>query len=89
MKKALSSVNYRATVSQISHEADLALLEVADKTFWDGNNAGETAVAGLALGNLPELQEHINVIGYVIFGFPLSCRRLLTYVSGFQPVEMV
>lgn len=63
MKKALSPINYRATVSQISHEADLALLEVHDQAFWDGSPSGEKAVDGLTLGGLPELQEHINVIG--------------------------
>jgi hypothetical protein len=37
VRKALSPIAYKARVIAISHEADLALLDVEDKRFWEGN----------------------------------------------------
>jgi S1-C subfamily serine protease len=52
------SNKYTATVIAVSHEADLALLQVTDEAFFADTIA-------LELGELPELQD-----GVVVYGFP-------------------
>lgn len=49
---------YSATVIAVSHEADLALLQVSDEAFFAGTTP-------LELGGLPELLD-----GVVVYGFP-------------------
>jgi len=63
VRKAKSANTYRAKVAALSHESDLALLNVEDSTFWKGGR-DEVSVTGLTLGELPHLQDHVIVIGY-------------------------
>jgi hypothetical protein len=56
VRKALSPVSYRARVIAISHEADLALLDVEDKRFWNGNVVeGDVPVEGMLVQNTCEI----------------------------------
>ena len=56
---------YEAEVEFISHQADLALLRVKDKEFFEGSKA-------LELGDLPEIQQKITVYGFPMGGNSLS-----------------
>jgi len=56
---------YIAKVKFISHQADLALLEVEEKTFFKG-------VVPLKFGRLPQIEEKIVVYGYPMGGSTLS-----------------
>lgn len=56
---------YPATVEGAGHECDLALLSVADPSFFQG-------VRPLALGRLPSLSSGVSVLGYPIGGERLS-----------------
>lgn len=56
---------YIANVVFVSHQADLALLKVEDKAFFEG-------VAPLTFGTLPEVEEKIVVYGYPMGGSTLS-----------------
>jgi len=56
---------YIAKVYAVSHQADLALLKVEDKTFFKG-------VTPLKFGNLPEVEQKIVVYGYPMGGSTLS-----------------
>ena len=56
---------YIADVYAVSHQADLALLKVRDKHFFDG-------VTPLKLGDLPKVEQHIVVYGYPMGGNTLS-----------------
>lgn len=59
---------FRARVTFVSHDADLALLTVEDERFFDDTRP-------LALGELPDLQEEVTVYGYPIGGKSLSITR--------------
>ena len=65
VKKSSDPKKYIAHVKWISHEADLALLEVEDKTFFEGTKA-------LKLGNIPHRQEGVAVYGYPEGGNEIS-----------------
>ncbi|HHV63208.1 MAG TPA: serine protease [Firmicutes bacterium] len=56
---------YQARVAAVSHEVDLALLEVDDPSFFKG-------VKPLELGDLPEIQERVLVYGFPMGGDTLS-----------------
>ncbi|MDQ7091674.1 MAG: serine protease [Methylococcales bacterium] len=56
---------YIAEVRFISHYADLAILSVKDKSFFNDLNA-------LEIGELPELQQDVTVYGYPFGGETLS-----------------
>ena len=56
---------YIAKVKFISHQADLALLEVEEKAFFKG-------VVPLKFGRLPQIEEKIVVYGYPMGGSTLS-----------------
>lgn len=56
---------YIANVVFVSHQADLALLKVEDKDFFEG-------VTPLTFGTLPEVEENIVVYGYPMGGSTLS-----------------
>lgn len=62
------SKKYEAKVVAVSHEADLALLTVADKEFFNG-------VAALKFGTLPEIQQEAIVYGFPEGGDTLSITR--------------
>lgn len=67
----------------VSHESDLATLTVSDETFWKGNSSqGENPVQKLTLGQLPFLQDHVNVVGYVAFtNLKLRCLGVILNFS--------
>lgn len=54
-----------ATVLAVAHDADLALLSVADAAFFEG-------VTPLRLGSLPHIQDPVTVYGFPIGGDTLS-----------------
>jgi len=56
---------YIAKVYAVSHQADLALLKVAKKAFFEG-------VKPLTFGSLPEVEQKIVVYGYPMGGSTLS-----------------
>ncbi|WP_439133137.1 S1C family serine protease [Pseudomaricurvus sp.] len=59
---------YLAQVAFISHEADLAILEVLEPGFFDG-------LRPLAVGSLPEPLQDVSVFGYPFGGTTLSITR--------------
>ncbi|NHO67648.1 serine protease [Aestuariicella hydrocarbonica] len=59
---------YLARVVFISHEADLAILEVEQNTFFDG-------LRPLEIGALPEPLQEVSVFGYPFGGTTLSITR--------------
>ena len=60
-----SAKKYRAQVLATSHEADLAILTLEDKSFFSGT-------IPLKLGPLPEIQEKVTVYGFPEGGDALS-----------------
>jgi len=59
---------YEAEVLSIDHEADLALITLKDKSFFDDTKS-------LDFGNLPELQKEVNVYGFPMGGDTLSITK--------------
>lgn len=59
---------YLARVAFVAHEADLAILEVADPQFFKG-------LRPLAIGTLPEPLQEVSVFGYPFGGTTLSITR--------------
>ncbi len=56
---------YEAKVLSVNHEADLALITVKDKSFFKGTKA-------LRIGDLPALQQKVDVYGFPEGGSTLS-----------------
>ncbi len=56
---------YIAKVLSVSHQADMALLTVDDRSFFDG-------VKPLELGTLPKIEQQITVYGFPLGGNTLS-----------------
>ena len=54
-----------ARVAAISHDSDLALLEVEDRSFTRG-------IPAVKLGELPELRDEVAVVGYPVGGDDVS-----------------
>lgn len=50
------------------HDCDLAVLEVKDEAFWQG-------IQLLKLGNLPDLQAPVQVVGYPTGGDTISITK--------------
>ena len=65
IKKSSNPKKFIAHVKWISHEADLALLEVEDKTFFEGTKP-------LEIGSLPHQQDGVAVYGYPQGGNEIS-----------------
>jgi S1-C subfamily serine protease len=59
---------YEGHVKFIAHDCDLAMLEVSDKSFFKNT-------AELSLGNVPNLDSIVTVLGYPIGGDRLSVTR--------------
>jgi len=59
------SKRYIAKVLSVSHQADMALLEVEDQKFFEG-------VTPLELGELPKIEQRIVVLGFPMGGKTLS-----------------
>ncbi len=65
VKRYGKTKRYKAKVEFVSHQADLALLSVDDKTFFDG-------VKSLKLNGLPNIQQKVTVYGFPTGGTSLS-----------------
>jgi len=65
VKKYGDPKRYQAKVLEVSHEADLALLEVDDKNFFNNTTA-------LTFGELPSMQDKVTVYGYPMGGNTIS-----------------
>jgi S1-C subfamily serine protease len=65
VKKYGDTKRYQAKVLEVSHEVDLALLEVKDKHFFDNTTA-------LTFGELPNIQDKVTVYGYPMGGNTIS-----------------
>lgn len=63
-----NSKKYEARVEAVSHEADLALLKVDDRTFFQG-------ITPLAIGDLPQVQRDVVVYGFPYGGDTLSTTK--------------
>jgi len=68
VKKYGDTRRYEAEVEFISHQADLALLTVKDKSFFED-------VDSLELGELPKVQEEVTVYGFPMGGNSLSVSK--------------
>ncbi len=64
-KRADGSERFAAEVLFISHDADLALLEVADPRFFEGTTP-------IPIGSMPQLLQDVTVYGFPIGGATLS-----------------
>jgi S1-C subfamily serine protease len=62
------SEKYEAVVEAVGQECDLALLTVHDPAFWEGLG-GENV---LEFGDLPEIQDDVEVLGYPTGGDSMS-----------------
>ena len=65
VKKYGDTKRYQAKVLEVSHDTDLALLEVTDKDFFK-----ETTP--LTFGTLPKMQDKVTVYGYPMGGHTIS-----------------
>ncbi len=65
VKRYGSSKRYEAKVEYISHQADLAILTVEDKSFFKGAKA-------LKFGELPNIRQKVTVYGFPMGGDSLS-----------------
>ncbi len=65
VKKYGDTKRYQAKVLFVSHDVDLALLEVKDKEFFKGTKP-------LEFGNLPNIQDKVTVYGYPMGGNTIS-----------------
>ncbi len=59
---------FQARVLFVSHEADLALIEVEDEDFYAG-------LKPLTIGDLPDLRDEVSVFGYPMGGQSLSITK--------------
>eukprot|EP00546_Thalassionema_frauenfeldii_P001705 CAMPEP_0178934138 /NCGR_PEP_ID=MMETSP0786-20121207/23701_1 /TAXON_ID=186022 /ORGANISM="Thalassionema frauenfeldii, Strain CCMP 1798" /LENGTH=513 /DNA_ID=CAMNT_0020611897 /DNA_START=212 /DNA_END=1753 /DNA_ORIENTATION=+ len=62
------SEKYQARIEAQANECDLALLEVEDESFWEG-------LEPLNFGDLPMLQDEVEVLGYPTGGDSLSVTK--------------
>ncbi len=65
VKKFSDPKKYTAKLVAIGHDCDLAVLEVEDQEFFKG-------VAPLTFGELPNVQDTVNVVGYPTGGDEIS-----------------
>jgi len=68
VRKEGDSRKYKASVKFVSEEYDLAMIDVEDKSFFNGTTS-------LKLGKLPQIQENLTVYGYPLGGDKLSTTR--------------
>ena len=80
---------YQASVEAVSHEMDIAILQVKDESFFAKGTP-------LVLGDLPELHQQITVHGYPVGGDTLSTTRgivsrieYLTYYHSGLSYQMI
>ena len=84
VKKSNDAKKYTAKVKWIAHEADLALVEVVDNSFFEG-------MTPLTFGKLPYRQDGVSVYGYPMGGDEISTTQGIvsrieqtTYTHGFM-----
>jgi S1-C subfamily serine protease len=77
VQKENDSRMYEAKVKFIAHDCDLAILEVPDKSFFDG-------MSHLSFGSVPSLDSTVTVLGYPIGGRRLSVTRGVVSRIDFQ-----
>jgi len=65
VKKYGDTKRYQARVLEVSHDIDLALLEVTDKDFFKNTTP-------LEFGSLPNMQDKVTVYGYPMGGHTIS-----------------
>jgi len=65
VKKYGDTKRYQAKVLEVSHDTDLALLEVTDKNFFKDTTP-------LTFGTLPKMQDKVTVYGYPMGGHTIS-----------------
>jgi S1-C subfamily serine protease len=65
VQKGADPEKFVAHVAGVCHDADLALLEVADPSFMDG-------IVPATLGVLPHFQDRVSVVGYPVGGDEIS-----------------
>ena len=89
VKKSNDAKKYTAKVKWIAHEADLALLEVKDNTFFDKTTAQ-------TFGGLPYRQDGVVVYGYPMGGDKISTTQGIvsrieqtTYSHGYMDHIMI
>ncbi len=68
VRKNGDTQRYSARTVAISHESDLAIIEVADPSFFEG-------VVPLTFGELPRTHEEVNVYGFPMGGDTLSITK--------------
>lgn len=68
VKKYGDTKRYQAKVLKVSHETDLALLEVEEQKFFEGTKP-------LDFGTLPNIQDRVTVYGYPMGGNTISVSR--------------
>lgn len=68
VKKYGDTKRYQAKVLEVSHETDLALLEVEDKDFFKETKP-------LNFGTLPKIQDKVTVYGYPMGGNTISVSK--------------
>lgn len=66
---------YRAEVLSVSHQADLALLQVEDPHFFEG-------ITALELGELPSIEQKV-----VVYGFPMGGKALSATTGVVSRIE--
>ena len=65
MKRRDKDRKFIARVLSIGTDCDIALLTVDESEFWEG-------ISPLCLGPLPNLQDHVTVVGYPVGGDTIS-----------------
>lgn len=78
LEKESDARRYEAKVKFIAHDCDLAMLEVADSSFFEGT-------APLKLGRVPTLDSAVTVLGYPIGGDRLSVTRGIVSRIDYRP----
>ncbi len=68
VKKYGDTKRYQAKVLKVSHDTDLALLEVKDKEFFKGTEP-------LTFGEIPKIQDKVTVYGYPMGGHTISVSK--------------
>ena len=68
VQKSLDPKKYFAKVKWIAHDADLALLEVKDETFFE-------KITPMRIGSLPKRQDGVAVYGYPTGGTQISITK--------------
>ncbi len=77
VEKEADPKKYVAAVEFIAHDSDLAVLRVADPTFFEGTTA-------LEFDGIPELESTVSVLGYPIGGDRLSVTQGVVSRVDFQ-----